>query len=80
MYEMKPEYYIGINIDEIEDQDEQIMVICVESAERLWENLCKLDSSMIMKGEKLTNQAFHPWFIYNSYCQACQEQAAGRLS
>ena len=35
---------------------------------------------MIMKGEKLTNQAFHPWFIYNSYCQACQEQAAGRLS
>jgi len=35
MYEMKPEYYIGINIDEIEDQDEQIMVICVESAERL---------------------------------------------
>ena len=47
---------------------------------RLWENLCKLDSSMIMKGEKLTNQAFHPCFIYNSYCQACQEQAAGRLS
>ena len=35
---------------------------------------------MIMKGEKLTNQAFHPCFIYNSYCQACQEQAAGRLS
>lgn len=28
----------------------------------------KLDSSMIMKGEKLTNQAFHPCFIYNSYC------------
>ena len=35
---------------------------------------------MIMNGEKLTNQAFHPCFIYNSYCQACQEQAAGRLS
>ena len=33
-----------------------------------------------MKGEKLTKQAFHPCFIYNSYCQACQEQAAGRLS
>ena len=30
---------------------------------------------MIMNGEKLTNQAFHPCFIYNSYCQACQEQA-----
>ena len=30
---------------------------------------------MIMKGEKLTNQDFHPCFIYNSYCQACQEQA-----
>ena len=40
----------------------------------------KLDSSMIMKGEKLTNQAFHPCFIYNSYCWACQEQAARRLS
>ena len=35
---------------------------------------------MIMKGEKLTNQAFHPCFIYNSYCWACQEQADGRLS
>ena len=71
MYEMKPEYYIGIDMideeqymesinykklftqkiqhqefihkldefiehhnDEIEDQDEQIMVICVESADR----------------------------------------------
>ncbi len=33
-----------------------------------------------MKGEKLLNQAFHPCFIYNSYCQACQEQAASRLS
>ena len=33
---------------------------------------------MIMKGEKLTNQAFHPCFIYNSYCWACQEQAARR--
>ena len=29
----------------------------------------KLDSSMIMKGEKLTNQAFHPCFIYNSYIE-----------
>ena len=76
----KLDEFIEHHNDEIEDQDEQIMVICVESAERLWENLCKLDSSMIMKGEKLTNQAFHPCFIYNSYCQACQEQAAGRLS
>ena len=26
------------------------------------------------EGEKLTNQAFHPCFIYNSYCQVCPEQ------
>ena len=51
----KLDEFIEHHNDEIEDQDEQIMVICVESAERLWENLCKLDSSMIMKGEKLTD-------------------------
>ena len=34
--------------------------------------------SMIMKGEKLLNQAFHPCFIYNRYFHACQEQEACR--
>lgn len=31
---------------------------------RLWENLCKLDSSMIMKGEKFFHRAFCPYSLY----------------
>ena len=69
----KLDEFIEHHNDEIEDQDEQIMVICVESADR---GMCSMfpyyshvvtNSSMIMKGEKPTNQAFHPCFIYNSY-------------
>ena len=35
--------------------------------ERLCRKVCKLDSSMIMMGEKLEKSAFRPLFIYNSY-------------
>ena len=35
---------------------------------------------MIIKGNELDNQAHHSCFIYNSYLQACQEQAVSRLS
>ena len=35
---------------------------------------------MIIKSDKLVNQACRSWFIYNSCLRACQEQAVSRLS
>lgn len=47
----------------------QGMVSKWESREykRRGRKVCKLDSSMIMMGERLEKSAFRPLFIYNSY-------------